>query len=93
VRQQQELFYGRRYEAAHFTAVPDFAALARAFGIAGCGLIPERPAVRTLRRARRSRSVRDRDPIHEHANVYPMVPPGAANRQMIAEPELASAHA
>ena len=32
-------------------------------------------------------------PIAREANVYPMVPPGAANRQMIAEPELASAHA
>jgi acetolactate synthase-1/2/3 large subunit len=30
-------------------------------------------------------------PIHEQTNVYPMVPPGAANRQMISEP--ASAHA
>ena len=32
-------------------------------------------------------------PIHEQANVYPMVPPGAPNRQMIAEPEPAYAHA
>ncbi len=32
-------------------------------------------------------------PIHERANVLPMVPPGAANRHMIAEPELEPAHA
>jgi acetolactate synthase-1/2/3 large subunit len=34
-------------------------------------------------------------PIHEQANVLPMVPPGAANREMIAEAELepATSHA
>ena len=26
-------------------------------------------------------------PIEQAANVYPMVPPGAANRQMITQPE------
>src|SRR5262249_59554662 len=33
VRQQQELFYGGRYHASRFQAEPDFAAIARAFGI------------------------------------------------------------
>ncbi|MDR0352185.1 MAG: acetolactate synthase large subunit, partial [Opitutaceae bacterium] len=35
VRQQQELFFGRRYSASRFDTVPDFAALARAFGLRG----------------------------------------------------------
>ena len=38
VRQQQELFYGKRYVASRFTARPDFAAIARGFGIRGCTL-------------------------------------------------------
>ena len=94
VRQQQELFYGRRYEAAHFAAVPDFAALARAFGIRGVRLNPRRDPLAELSAALAAPGPCVIDiPIHEQANVYPMVPPGAANRQMIAEPELASAHA
>jgi acetolactate synthase-1/2/3 large subunit len=94
VRQQQELFYDRRYEAAHFTAVPDFAALARAFGIRGLRLDPRRDPLAVLSAALAAPGPCVIDiPIHELANVYPMVPPGAANRQMIAEPELASAHA
>jgi acetolactate synthase-1/2/3 large subunit len=94
VRQQQELFYGRRYEAAHFTAVPDFAALARAFGIRGLRLDPRSNPLSELSAALAAPGPCVIEiPIHEHANVYPMVPPGAPNRQMIAEPELASAHA
>jgi acetolactate synthase-1/2/3 large subunit len=94
VRQQQELFYNRRYEAAHFTAVPDFAALARAFGIRGLRLDPRGDALGELSAALATPGPCVIEiPIHEHANVYPMVPPGAANRHMIAEPEPASANA
>ncbi len=94
VRQQQELFYGRRYEAAHFASVPDFAALARAFGLRGLRLDPDRDPLGELAAALAAPGPCVIDiPIHAGANVYPMVPPGAANRHMIAEPELASAHA
>jgi acetolactate synthase-1/2/3 large subunit len=48
VRQQQELFYERRYSASHFTAVPDFAALARAFGLRGVRLDPARDPLAEL---------------------------------------------
>ena len=94
VRQQQELFYGRRYAAAHFTAVPDFAALARAFGLRGLRLDPDGDPLAELAAALAAPGPCVIDiPIHEAANVYPMVPPGAANRHMIAEPALAPAHA
>jgi acetolactate synthase-1/2/3 large subunit len=94
VRQQQELFYGRRYAAAYFAAVPDFAALARAFGLRGLRLDPAGDPLTDLAAALAAPGPCVIDiPIHEQANVYPIVPPGAANRQMIAEPELASAHA
>ena len=94
VRQQQELFYGRRYEGAHFTSVPDFAALARAFGLRGLRLDPDRDPLAALAAALAAPGPCVIDiPIHEQANVYPMVPPGAPNRQMIAEPELAFAYA
>ena len=94
VRQQQELFYGGRYEAAHFASVPDFAALARAFGLRGVRLDPDGDPLAELSAALAAPGPCVIDiPIHEQANVYPMVPPGAPNRQMIAEPEPAYAHA
>jgi len=94
VRQQQELFYGRRYAAAHFASVPDFAALARAFGVRGVRLDPARDPLGALGDALAAPGPCVIDiPIHEAANVYPMVPPGAANREMIAEPEPAALHA
>jgi acetolactate synthase I/II/III large subunit len=84
VRQQQQLFYGGRYSASRFQAEPDFPALARAFGI---------PAVR-LEAAGDPRAILERTlatpgpcfvevPIAREENVYPMVPPGAANRDMM----------
>ena len=94
VRQQQELFYGRRYAAAHFTAVPDFAAVARAFGVRGVQLSPDDDPLAALVDALAAPGPCVIDiPIHEQANVLPMVPPGAANRHMITEPELESTHA
>jgi len=94
VRQQQELFYGRRYAAAHFTAVPDFAALARAFDVRGLRLDPQRDPLAALAGALSMPGPCVIDiPVHEEANVLPMVPPGAANRHMIVHPEPAAAHA
>jgi len=94
VRQQQELFYHQRYEASRFTAVPDFAALAQAFGVRGLRLDPRHDPLADLAAALAAPGPCVIDiPIHEQANVYPIVPPGAANRHMIAEPEPASSHA
>jgi acetolactate synthase-1/2/3 large subunit len=84
VRQQQQLFYGGRYHASRFHAEPDFAAIARGFNVAahdlgsaddpvamlGGALCTPGPCVLNV-------------PIAADANVYPMVPPGAANRDMI----------
>ena len=92
VRQQQQLFYRERYSASRFSAAPDFAALARAFGLRGARIDPEHRPLAALAEALASPGPCVIDiPIHGRANVLPMVPPGAANRQMIAEP--ASAHA
>jgi acetolactate synthase-1/2/3 large subunit len=94
VRQQQELFYNRRYEASRFGSAPDFAALARAFGVRGERLDPDGDPLAALAAilAPPGPCVID-IPIHEAANVLPMVPPGAANRNMIVESETASSHA
>lgn len=90
VRQQQELFYGERYLASRFALQPDFSALARAFGIRGLRLDPADDPLGGLDEALSVPGPCLIDiPTDGQANVYPMVPPGAANRDMISEPALA----
>lgn len=84
VRQQQELFYNRNIFASRFEARPDFAAIARGFGIRGFDLTGDRDPVGTLDKALADRGpCVVNAPIHYAENVFPMVPPGAANRDMI----------
>jgi hypothetical protein len=68
---------------------------ARSFGVRGLRLDADRAPLAELAAALAEPGPCVIDiPIHEHANVLPMVPPGAANRQMLAEPELEpAAHA
>ena len=84
VRQQQELFYGRRYHASEFESVPDFPAVARAFGLRGVdlGAVADPEAALAEALAGDGPCV-VQIPIARMENVYPMVPPGAANRDMI----------
>jgi acetolactate synthase-1/2/3 large subunit len=93
VRQQQELFYRQRYEASRFQTDPDFAAIARGFGVRGVRIDPNADPLTQISDALAGEGPCVIDiPIRTTANVYPMVPPGAANRQMmIAKPELSHA--
>lgn len=87
VRQQQQLFYGQRYSAAHFERGTDFAAVARAFGVRG-----ERARAEELSRERLRELLDAPGPllldvlVPGDENVLPMVPPGAANLDMILAP-------
>ena len=84
VRQQQQLFYGGRYQASRFRAEPDFAAIARGFGVAAVDLGEcDDPLVTLAAALRRPGPMLVEVPIAAHENVYPMVPPGGANREMI----------
>jgi acetolactate synthase-1/2/3 large subunit len=87
VRQQQELFFDQRYEASRFHAQPDFAAIARAFGLRGVRIDPRsRDPLAEISAALSGSGPCVIDvPIHETTNVFPMVPPGAANRDTISE--------
>ena len=88
VRQQQQLFYGGRYQASRFHSEPDFAAIARGFGIAAVELGAAADPLAALATAlRQPGPCLVRVPIGAEENVYPMVPPGAANRDMIIEGE------
>jgi acetolactate synthase-1/2/3 large subunit len=86
VRQQQELFYGARYHASRFEAEPDFAAIARGFGIRGYDLEGDPHPTGTLESAlSRPGPAVVNVPVHHAENVFPMVPPGGANNEMIWE--------
>jgi acetolactate synthase-1/2/3 large subunit len=83
VRQQQELFYGGRYVASRFDARPDFAAIARGFGIPACTIrAPHDAAALTRALATRGPVLLD-IAVPETENVYPMVPPGKSNIESI----------
>ncbi|HUJ11264.1 MAG TPA: acetolactate synthase large subunit [Verrucomicrobiae bacterium] len=84
VHQQQDLFYGRRVFAADYGMRVDFLRLAESLGVKAYDLADAADPVATLQRALQSKG-----PCLIHAlidaneKVYPMVPPGAANKDMI----------
>jgi len=84
VYQQQELFYGKRYFASKFAGQPDFLKIAEGFGIDTLDLDTAADPRAALRQA-----LQRPGPCLIHAfidmneKVYPMVPPGAANTDMI----------
>ncbi len=94
VRQQQELFYGGRYAASRFLGSPNLAAIARGFGLRGLRLDPEGDPLADLAAALVEPGPCLIDiPIQDTTNVYPMVPPGAANHLTLTAPELTPAYA
>ena len=94
VRQWQESFYGERYSASEMTGgMPNFPALAEAFGVRGV-----RISERADLRQQLSEALAHPGPafidvqVRRNENCYPMVPPGASNAQMVglpSHPELA----
>ncbi|MCC4284795.1 acetolactate synthase 2 catalytic subunit [Marinobacter salarius] len=86
VRQQQELFYGNRESQINLDDNPDFVAMARAFDI---------PALHISRTDQIRRGIETilayNGPMLLHVaisreeNVWPIVKPGASNREMIDE--------
>lgn len=84
VHQQQTMFYGERTFAAEFTHVPDFVALAQACGVRAVNLDTAADP-----RAALAEALTSRGPCLIHCSinvrekVYPIVPPGAPNREML----------
>tara|TARA_R110001583_G_scaffold31978_5_gene109288 strand:+ start:7740 stop:9407 length:1668 start_codon:yes stop_codon:yes gene_type:complete len=84
VYQQQSLFYGKRTFASRYAGAPDFMKIAEGFGIPAVDLdLAANP------RASLAQALQTPGPCLIHASidreefVYPMVPPGAANTEMI----------
>ncbi|NMG44623.1 acetolactate synthase large subunit [Aromatoleum toluvorans] len=86
VYQQQSLFYGKRVFASRYRGEPDFLKIAEGFGIAAVDL-----DTAANPRAALAQALQSRGPCLIHASisreefVYPMVPPGAANTEMIGD--------
>ncbi|MDD3295773.1 MAG: biosynthetic-type acetolactate synthase large subunit [Candidatus Omnitrophica bacterium] len=84
VRQQQELFYGKKYIGTFFKSNPDFTKIAESFGIRGYDLGKAKQPAKMLDEALRKKGpCVINAPIHYAENVMPMVAPGAANSEMI----------
>lgn len=97
VRQQQGLFYNNNHFASDYTIDIDFATIARGFGMKSVDFKFSPLAGELLQDAIASPGpCLINVPIDKEEEVYPMVPPGAANNTMIggysnpAEPVLAS---
>ncbi|WP_300453807.1 acetolactate synthase large subunit [Accumulibacter sp.] len=84
VFQQQTLFYGERIYASKFKGMPDFIRVAEGFGVPAIDLDKESDPLAALSAALSSRGpMLIHASIAMHEQVLPMVPPGAANKEMI----------
>ncbi|ELY4128144.1 acetolactate synthase 2 catalytic subunit [Cronobacter malonaticus] len=84
VRQWQQLFFSERYSETNLSDNPDFLTLASAFGIAGQRITRKDQVAAAL-----ETMFNNEGPyllhvsIDEAENVWPLVPPGASNSQML----------
>ena len=86
VRQWQEFFYDRRYAGTPILS-PDFAALARSFGLGGETVRNRQEVESAVERARADeRTVVLDFKVEKEDTVYPMVPTGARLQDMIRRP-------
>ena len=84
VRQQQALFYGKRFHGITNDKKVNFAALAVAMGASGFDLGEADDPYAVIQQALSNPGPCVIDvPISEQEMVFPMVPPGAANKEMI----------
>ena len=84
VRQQQDLFYGKRYYASDYSYAVDFMKIAEGFGIKAHDLGGSADPAADLAAALAEEGPSlIHVPISPDEPVYPMVPPGAGNSTMI----------
>ncbi len=91
VHQQQDLFYGQRVFESDFRQQVDFMTIARGFGMMAYDLGDSDDPAETLAHALSFEGpCLIHAPIDVNEKVYPMVPPGAANKDMIGDENPAS---
>jgi acetolactate synthase I/II/III large subunit len=90
VRQWQDLFHARNYSEVEISA-PDFVKLAEAYGATGIRVTKDSEIREAIEKARSIKGPVVIDFVVEpEANVYPMVAPGAANSDMLDDPQWSS---
>ncbi|MCW2951500.1 MAG: acetolactate synthase, large subunit, biosynthetic type [Conexibacter sp.] len=84
VRQWQELFWDKRYSHVDMGDFPDFVKLAEAYGATGLRLTDKTTLVEDLRAAIATEGPVVVDVrVSRESNVYPMISPGQAARDMV----------
>lgn len=83
VHQQQDLFYGHRYFASAFEHAVDFVKIAEGFGVRAFDLGAEDPDAILQKALAQQGPCLINAPVDMEDNVFPMVPPGAANTEML----------
>jgi acetolactate synthase-1/2/3 large subunit len=84
VRQQQEMFYGEHYIASKFITNPDFAVISNGFGVSGTDLGKKDNPMEALKQELlKPGPALINIPIKADENVYPIVPPGKGNTEMV----------
>lgn len=84
VRQWQELFYNKRYASTEMTVTPDFVELAKAFGAVGLRATKPSEVEDVIKEALSINNVVVMDfTISREEGVYPMVPAGSSNTEML----------
>jgi len=84
VHQQQDLFYENRIYASDYRVKVDFARIAEGFGVKPFDLADAADPAALLAKALGERGpCLIHAPVDSSEKVYPMVPPGAANKDMI----------
>ncbi|CAK0738728.1 acetolactate synthase/acetohydroxybutanoate synthase, catalytic subunit [Gammaproteobacteria bacterium] len=85
VRQWQEFFYGNRYSQSYLESLPDFVKLAEAYGHVGMQITRPQDVEGALREAlaMKDRLVFMNFLTDKTENVYPMIPAGAGQNEML----------
>jgi acetolactate synthase-1/2/3 large subunit len=84
VRQWQELFWDRRYQSVDMGASPDWVKLAEAFGATGLRVEDKGELLDTMKAALEADGPVVCDVrVTPEENCYPMIPAGAAARDMV----------
>lgn len=84
VRQWQELFYDKRYASTTMDVTPDFVELARAYGAVGLRATKKSEVIPVVQEALATDNLVIMDfKIEKEEGVYPMVPAGKGNTEML----------
>jgi len=88
VRQWQEMFHGNRHSESYMDALPDFVALAEAFGLTGLACENPADAEKAIKEMLKTPGPVLLDlSIDPSENVFPMIPAGAAHNEIQLGPD------